>query len=60
MAILGRLNMIKARQKQAKYSRESKEAREKMIQEKRETKPLSEEEHKKRIELLKKLGLIKK
>ena len=59
MAVLGRVNMIKARQKQARYSQESKEARERRLEEQKKTRPVNEEEHKKRVELLKQLGLIK-
>jgi len=59
MAVLGRANMIKARQKQAKYSQESKEAREKRLEEQKNTQPISEEEHKKRIKMLKEMGLLK-
>jgi hypothetical protein len=59
MAVLGRVNMIKARQKQARYFQESKEAREKRLEEQKNSKPLSEEEHNKRLELLKNMGLLK-
>ena len=59
MAVLGRVNMIKARQKQARYSQESKEARERRLEEQKKTRPVNEEEHKKRVELHKQLGLIK-
>ena len=59
MAVLGRANMIKARQKQARYSQESKDAREKRLEEQKKLEPISDEEHKKRVDLLKQLGLIK-
>jgi hypothetical protein len=59
MAVLGRANMIKARQKQARYSQESKEANEKRKEEEKNAQPISEEEHNKRVELLKSMGLLK-
>ena len=51
--------MIKARQKQARYSQESKEAREKRAEEEHKAQPVSEEEHNKRLEMLKSMGLLK-
>jgi len=59
MAVLGRANMIKARQKQSRYSQDSKEAREKRIEEEKKAQPINEEEHNKRIEMLKSMGLLK-
>jgi len=59
MAVLGRANMIKARRKQARYSQESKEAREKQMEEQKNAQSINEEEHKKRVEMLKSMGLLK-
>lgn len=52
MVVLGRIGMQKARRKQARFSEQNKRGKE-------EEKPISEEEHKKRLEVLKQLGLIK-
>lgn len=59
MAVLSSANMAKARQKQARYSQESKEANEKRREEAKNAKPITEEEHNKRLELLKSMGLLK-
>ncbi|MDO8563678.1 MAG: hypothetical protein Q7R87_01580 [Nanoarchaeota archaeon] len=59
MAVLGRENMHKARRIQAKYAQERKEANEKRIEEQKRTEPISEEEHNKRVEMLKSMGLLK-
>ena len=59
MAVYSRVKMNKARHQQAEISRKNQEAREKKIEEEKKAQPVSEEEHKKRVELLKQLGLIK-
>ena len=59
MAVYSRVKMNKARHIQGKYAQESKEAREKRLEEQKNAETISEEEHKKRIELLKSIGLIK-
>lgn len=51
MAVLSRVKMQKARRKQAKFSENDKV--------KIEEKPVSPEEHQRKMELLKGLGLIK-
>lgn len=53
MAVYSRIKMNKARHKQAWFSEQNKELP------KEEEKPVSEEEHKKRLRKLKETGLIK-
>lgn len=59
MAVYSRVKMNKARHQQGEINRKNQEAREKQKEAEKNTKPVSEDEHKKRVELLKKLGLIK-
>jgi len=49
----------KARHKQGMISKQNEEFREKRINEIKNTKPLTEEEHQERLQKLKEIGLIK-
>ena len=59
MAVYSRVKMNKARHQQGEINKKNQEARDKRIEEEKNSQPVSEEEHKKRVELLKQLGLIK-
>ena len=52
-------NLNKARHKQGMISKQNEEFREKRINEIKNTKPLTEEEHQERLQKLKEIGLIK-
>ena len=55
---ISRLN--KARHKQGLISKINQEQRERQIENAKKEKPINEDEHNKRLELLKKIGLLKK
>jgi hypothetical protein len=59
MAVLSRVKMNEARHKQGQYAEQNRISEEKRKQERENAKPISEEEHKARINKLKEIGLIK-
>ena len=59
MATLSISKLNKARHKQGRISKQNEESRKKGINESKNTKPLTEEEHQGRLQKLKEIGLIR-
>ncbi|MDP2673013.1 MAG: hypothetical protein Q8O84_04340 [Nanoarchaeota archaeon] len=59
MATSSVANLNKARHKQGMISKQNEENRNQKINEMKNSKPLTEEEHQKRLQKLKEIGLIK-
>lgn len=59
MATLSRAKLNKARHKQGWFAEQQKEANEKRREDQKEQSKISEEDHKKRLEMLKSIGIIK-
>ena len=59
MVVPSRISLNKSRRKHAKFAEQEKIANEKRKNQIKNKKMISDEEHKKRVEKLKKLGLLK-
>jgi hypothetical protein len=59
MATFSVSKMNKARHKQGRFSQQDSEARKKRLEDEKNKEQISEEEHEKRLKMLKEIGLLK-